>query len=203
MMISPARSAASSFDFSDPCHDCSVACCRAFRIYLTSFDLQRIVLTLGVAAADICLPVQCAGENLDHRHLSFSLGEEERFLLALRRNRRGCLFLMKIGATQRCGIHQVRPLVCRSYPLIASGRHLMMARQALCPSPWVLSSAHRKDFQNLQKQRERESFLFQAVLERWHDEGLPALRASGIPVHAFQARFHVFLDFVLQLEIER
>ncbi len=190
------------FDVSSPCQGCLVSCCQAFRIYVTPFDLSRISQRLAIAASEFCLPVQCAGDNHDHRHLSFSLGEEERFLIGLRRRRAGCLFLMALGSQRRCGIHDVRPLVCRSYPLDQYRRKPVMARQALCPKPWVLNDQQTTSFLLLHEQREREAFLFQALLDRWHDEGLVALQHAHLPVRAFQKRFQFFLDFILR-ELDR
>ena len=181
---------------SDPCFSCTVSCCRAFRIYMTPTDLHRISRGLGVPASDFCLPVQCSGETRDHAHLAFSLGEEERFLLALHRRASGCVFLMKVGDHRRCGIHGVRPLVCRSYPLAWNRGRTCMAQQALCPQPWPTSSAVEAEWAALHQQREQESFQYQALLDTWHEEGLPALRATGLPTRAFRARFGFFLDFL-------
>ncbi|HNV70675.1 MAG TPA: YkgJ family cysteine cluster protein, partial [Candidatus Ozemobacteraceae bacterium] len=163
MTSSSSNQAAATFNVSHPCLDCAVSCCQAFRIYVTAFDLSRISQRLGVAPSEFCLPVQCAGDNLDHRHLAFSLGAEEHFLLGLRRRRQGCLFLMRIGHQRRCGIHDVRPLVCRSYPLAPYRQKPVMARQALCPRPWVLNDAQTQAFLRLQEQREREGCLYQAL----------------------------------------
>ncbi len=90
-------------------------CCKDVICLPTPFDVVRIV--------------KATGEN-PHRFLEFVTADEieevdkndptwleaggERYLMALRRGKKGCHFLDK--RTKRCTIYEHRPILCRLYP---------------------------------------------------------------------------------------
>ncbi|MFZ2958834.1 MAG: YkgJ family cysteine cluster protein [Candidatus Ozemobacteraceae bacterium] len=180
-----------------PCAACVANCCGAFRIFLSPFDLYRLSDTLCVPAVKLCLPVQLCAENADHLPWSFSLGEEERFLLSLRRRSNHCLFQMNVGGMRRCGVHAIRPLVCRGYPFHWDGRRLNRVRQFLCPAEWVLTSNERAEWMDLLSRRmSQELFQYEAFLETWHEVELSRLNSEGMAPRAFRDRFSRFLTFL-------
>ncbi|MBF0502602.1 MAG: YkgJ family cysteine cluster protein [Candidatus Riflebacteria bacterium] len=179
-----------------PCTECTANCCGEFRIFITPFDLLRLSKALNVPAGKICLPVQLCLENADHRPSSFSLGEEERFLLALRRRSDRCLFQMNVGGMRRCGVHAFRPLVCRSYPFIFDGRRLRTVRQFVCPTEWTLTPEERVESISIGKRMSAENMQYEALLETWHEVELPRINREGIASRAFRERFHRYLIFL-------
>jgi len=179
-----------------PCFDCTEVCCAEFRIYLFPSDLFRLSCLLGLAPEKICLPVQIGSENADHLPWSFSLGEEERFLLGLRRKRGRCLFHLSLSGSGRCGVHPNRPLACRAYPFMARKHQLSLMRQALCPGRWSLSEQERGAQLALGRRLVRESVQFEGFLETWHEECLPSIQAEESLCRNFRERFHRFLKFL-------
>jgi len=179
-----------------PCAACATLCCGAFRIFLSPFDLVRLSRALELPPECICLPVQLCAENADHAPWSFSLGEEERFLIGLRRKSGHCLFLMNLSGNRRCGVHALRPLVCRSYPWRVEHRRLHRVRQWLCPTDWPLTAEERHQWCRLGPHLEREALLYQAFLETWQEDVLPKLGAEGLARLDLRGRFRRFVEFL-------
>ncbi len=111
---------------------------------------------------------------------AFSLGGRGRYLLRLRRRGRACAFL-RPSPGGRCGIHPVRPDVCRCYPFQGRGGELVPVRQMLCPRPWPLDDTAAAAFQAAWAAKVRHFFQHQAFLESWHEDELPRRRGASLP----------------------
>ena len=181
-----------------PCIRCHTVCCGAYRVYLFPDDLRRLRDHLHVAPETIIMPVPLTAENAEQAAWSFSLGEEERFLMGLRRRTGRCLFLLNLGGTRRCGVHAWRPLSCRLYPFTADVKRVRRLERALCPTPWPLDALTRHEVQIMSRRASREAMQYEALLETWHETELPQLNADGVGRLAFRARFRRFLAFLDQ-----
>lgn len=181
-----------------PCVTCHTVCCGAYRVYLMPPDLLRLRERLHVPVESLVMPVPLTDENAEQAAWSFSLGEEERFLLGLRRRAGRCLFLLNLGGARRCGVHAGRPLTCRLYPFTADVRRLRRLARALCPTPWPVDDATRHEVQVMSRRASREALQYEALLDTWHAVALPQLNADGVGRLAFRARFRRFLAFLDQ-----
>ena len=98
---------------SEPCDGCHGDCCLAYDVPLSGRDLARLCDGLGAAWTDVARlePVTgFSGYRLDR--------SGARFAFYLRRAAEGaCAFLVGEGGHRRCGVHALRPDVCRIYPL--------------------------------------------------------------------------------------
>jgi Fe-S-cluster containining protein len=201
-----------------PCRSCRNACCGVFRVFVTPFDLVRIMDGLEVPWQSVCRPVQVDRRTAADGAQAFSLGEEELFLLALHRRATGCRFLLRFDGLQRCGIHSLRPMTCRCFPFEQRGKvaarigrspamtgqggisrapRLTKVAHAFCPPTWLPDGEVGRRLEIDLARRSQEAMLTAALLESWHEDGLPAMIAAGIPVEAFGERLECFLAFVL------
>ena len=114
------------------------ACCHAYYVPLSGYDMWRISRRLGIEPAEfvVAFPKEpgadfgfqlCQGgdtyELVLDKQGPFQLGQP-------------CVFLDKQpDGVSRCGIYAERPAVCRSYPMKATPAHVIAFRPgALCPS---------------------------------------------------------------------
>jgi Fe-S-cluster containining protein len=201
-----------------PCRWCRGACCGAFRVFLTPFDLARIMDGLQIPWSSVVRLVQVDRRTIGSRALAFSLGEEEFFLMALHRRASGCRFLLRFDGLQRCGIHAFRPLACRCFPFEqrrqgavrrrmtpaaaaqnnnSRSRKLTKVPHAPCPPGWLPEGDAFRRLESDVARRAQETLLTEAILESWHEDGLQTMIAAGIPVEAFAERLECFLAFAL------
>ncbi len=96
------------------CHSC-IHCCTDVVCLPTPWDVVRIVRETGAAPhkfLEFIRPDEISEvEEDDPTWLEVN---EDRFLMALRRGKKGCHFLNK--KTKKCKIYESRPLLCRLYP---------------------------------------------------------------------------------------
>lgn len=165
-----------------PCETCAISCCSEFTVYVNSADLFRLCRGLQICPQDAVRLVPLGKDNADYREYAFSLGGPLTNLLALRRKRSHgvlkklpCVFLMRLASTSRCGIHASRPDVCRCYPFSFERQFIRQIPQSLCQEPWALDAGGTRQFRDQYREMKRHFFRYQALLDTWHAEILPAL----------------------------
>jgi len=159
-----------------PCRDCTQSCCSEFTVFITPFDLRRIAGPLELPPERLATPIQFTSRNADYRPYSFSLGGRRRYLLTLRRQRGKCHFLLRFGKYGRCGIHALRPQMCRCYPYSAEDRAIKEIVQSRCPPGKHLSPEDRQEIRTAFAAMTGEFILYREFLDSWHDRHLPELR---------------------------
>lgn len=96
------------------CHHCG-HCCTEVVCLPTPWDVVRIVKNTGKDPLDFLeflTPEEI--EDVDETDPTWLYCGDERFLMALRRDHKGCFFLDK--QTRYCTIYESRPILCRLYP---------------------------------------------------------------------------------------
>ena len=96
------------------CHHCG-HCCTEVICLPTPWDVIRIVRMEGVHPEDFLeflLPDEITG--VDDDDATWLEVGDKRYLMALRRDHKGCYFLDK--KTRYCSIYEARPILCRLYP---------------------------------------------------------------------------------------
>lgn len=96
------------------CHSC-VHCCTEVVCLPTPWDVERIVRETGEKPKDFLeflTPEEI--EGVDDDDPTWLEVDDEKYMMALKRGKRGCYFLNK--KTRLCGIYESRPLLCRLYP---------------------------------------------------------------------------------------
>ena len=156
-----------------PCRDCNQGCCAEFTVFVTPFDLRRIAGALDLPSDRFVTPLPCTRQHAGYRPYAFSLGGRRRFLLTLRRRRVGCLFLLRFGKLGRCGIHSLRPRMCRCYPYSAEDGEIREIAQSRCPPGKELSPADRREIREAFAAMTGEFLLYREFLDLWHTRELP------------------------------
>lgn len=119
-----------------PCHDCQAPCCRRVDVALSSYDLYRLVRTVGVPWQLIAEVRPAAGGPI-----ALDSAGVERFALRLRaRTDESCALLVRLPSGHgRCGAYGARPSTCRVYPYhvelyrLSPDYDVLVGRGALCP----------------------------------------------------------------------
>lgn len=96
------------------CHHCG-HCCTEVICLPTPWDVSRIIRETGAnpyAFLEFVTPDDIS-EVEDDDPTWLEVGQS-RFIMALRRGRKGCFFLDK--RTRHCAIYEARPILCRLYP---------------------------------------------------------------------------------------
>jgi Fe-S-cluster containining protein len=96
------------------CHHCS-HCCTDVVCLPTPWDVIRIVKHTKqhpLEFLDFLTPEEI--EDVDHDDPTWLRANGEKYVMALKRGRRGCFFLNK--KTKHCTIYEARPILCRLYP---------------------------------------------------------------------------------------
>lgn len=180
----------------NPCQRCQTRCCEEFTVLITPDDVRRLCRNLAAPPEAIVRRIPFQSEFSAYSDYTFSLGGTRRWLLALRRRGRGCLFAIPLGsAGQRCGVHPFRPAVCRCYPLELTGRTLTMVQEALCPEPWHPSPEEARSFRAALKDFNDHYRTYASILNHWHSRELPRLADSGRAGHG--PTFTAFLEVLL------
>ncbi|MFH1811054.1 MAG: YkgJ family cysteine cluster protein [Pseudomonadota bacterium] len=131
-----------------PCSQCDSRCCQE-KVCVNIVDLARMVLYLGVAPEELVV--------LDPEHQSTltipALIQGTAHHMLLRRvpteglPMPACHMVAYPGGHRRCGIHSVRPGVCRAYPFsfyTDRGRFFYVGLPVLCPISWALTDEARR-----------------------------------------------------------
>ena len=96
------------------CHNTG-HCCKDVICLPTPFDVLRIVKATGENPYDFLeFVTEEEIEEVEDDDPTWLEAGGERYMMALRRGKRGCYFLDK--KTNRCTIYEHRPILCRLYP---------------------------------------------------------------------------------------
>jgi Fe-S-cluster containining protein len=168
-----------SVEKSEPCQGCAADCCRKFQVVILGWDVYRVARDLQLPPESF-VELQGAAEPDAAHQLVLDVEERERryHRMALRKRDGGCVFLLSLGSVGRCGIYSSRPDACRSYPAIADGDLVTLARREYCPpGSWedIDAENYRLRYQRGQKQRT----IFDVVGDGWNERILRRRERRG------------------------
>ena len=157
-----------------PCAACDSRCCSE-KVCINIVDLARLVLLLGVAPEDVIdfapdhkstLTIAPIIEGLSQHMLLKQIKVPEL-------DEPVCHMIARPGGHLRCGVHGVRPGICRAYPFqfyTDKGEFYYVGLPYLCPSSWALSNKARKSIeQQIVTWRNENDFAERAV-KKWNRE---------------------------------
>lgn len=159
-----------------PCGACNAACCRTASVELTTVEALRLafgaLLSLDAVVQRMSVP---AGEARTPRLASRPIPlVDGAVVLRLRHSvLGGCTFITHVLDQSRCGVHALRPGVCRFYPFHfqAGGQNYQVGNGSLCPTQWVrtdaLETALARDVRQWRKDLRMEARL----LKQWKAAG--------------------------------
>jgi len=158
-----------------PCTLCDSRCCCA-RICINVVDLARLVLILRVAPEDLLildaehetpltLPATVAGRPV---HMILRRIPTEGLELP------ACHMLARPGGALRCGVHGLRPGICRAYPFQfktdRSDEVFSVGPATLCPRQWAVGPAVRRAVEQEILTWRRENDAAERIVGRWNAE---------------------------------
>ncbi|MBN2359012.1 MAG: YkgJ family cysteine cluster protein [Deltaproteobacteria bacterium] len=156
----------------DVCAGCEVDCCSSHTVPLTVVDAHRLrrALTLPWSEFVELVPYRAESPTWPVRL------NQGRAQLALRRRRRSCVFLLRLGEHRRCGIHGLRPMACRLFPFIADRGAQQRAPAGMlaqrpprdCPWRWPIAGETSAGLFALIEEDRRARELDQEVLRIWY-----------------------------------
>ncbi|MFZ1077612.1 MAG: YkgJ family cysteine cluster protein [Nitrosotalea sp.] len=143
-----------------PCISCHTNCCKEYTIFVNAHDVYRISVGLGLDPENF-LEIYGAKED------AWGIQIEEGLVdLALKQKDDTCTFLIKFEDNFRCGIHDLKPGVCKSYPFQLKDGKLIQMDDKLCPVDWDVA----KEFEtmmttHLKKDENEWKFYYDLILE--------------------------------------
>ena len=131
-----------------PCADCDSRCCME-KVCINIVDLARLVILLGVK------PEELITFNPKHQSsltIAPIVGGQTAHMLLRQMQvpelpNPVCHMVARPGGQLRCGVHSVRPGVCRAYPFrfyTDRDEFYSVGLPFLCPSDWALPTKQRK-----------------------------------------------------------
>ena len=175
-------------------------CCSYYTVYPTGFDIWRISHELQVAPWTFtrAVPAEAAPD-------AFALDDsEKRFRLALQKvtkKSRGlapCVFLLRLNdGTARCGLGEMRPDPCQSFPALMMDGRVYVRNDGGCRCrTWSLSEVdvHRESQLLAREQKAQETYC--RVIANWNEFAVRYPSDSALDYRDF-CRF--LLDIYTQL----
>ncbi|MBN2361289.1 MAG: YkgJ family cysteine cluster protein, partial [Deltaproteobacteria bacterium] len=155
-----------------PCSLCNSVCC-CEKVCINIVDLARLVIALGVRADQV---VTLTTEHKSTITIPALIGGQRTHML-LRQEpveglaRPACHMLARPGGQLRCGVHAVRPGVCRAYPFrffTDRGDFFYVGLPHLCPINWALAPSARRAIEREIVAWRRENDAAERMVRRWN-----------------------------------
>ncbi len=150
------------------------ACCYAPLVLPSGRDVWRIARALQAPPWSFLVYFQTPDPRRDAFILDHS-GQQFRLALGkgAARRRQGtapCIFLLRTrDGAHRCGLGDLRPLVCRAFPAEVVDGVLCLRRDSGCTCrTWALSDVYLAEERALVEARQAESEEYCAVVARWN-----------------------------------
>jgi Fe-S-cluster containining protein len=176
-------------------------CCYAAFVLPSGRDVWRISRTLQAPPSTFLVYFESPQPQPDAFILDAS-GLKFRLALSKQQSRRTksappCIFLMKTRqGHHRCGLGDLRPQVCRSFPSeIADGLVRIDPDTGCTCRKWSLSDVDIDEEKSRVEQRLRDYNEYCAVVQHWNQQAATEL-ADAPPGMGFD--FYDYLDFLLE-----
>ena len=155
-----------------PCSRCNSVCC-CEKVCINIVDLARLVIALGVRAEQV---VTLNSEHQSTITIPALIGGRRMHMLLRQEPFEGlaqpaCHMLARPGGQLRCGVHAVRPGVCRAYPFrffTDRGDFYYVGLPYLCPINWALAPAARHAIEREIVTWRRENDAAERMVRKWN-----------------------------------
>ncbi|MBI5494895.1 MAG: YkgJ family cysteine cluster protein [Deltaproteobacteria bacterium] len=167
----------------DPCLSCTGYCCRA-RVVINTCDLVRIAAPLGMHPSSFCDLAEAESRNGE----PVLIGDTPKHLLLRKAEDDHCVFLMNVDGHRRCGVHPLRPGICRIYPFsYERGQTRYELGWIMCPEKWVLSDDRRDGVLDDVESYEHDRVLDRRVVRAFNARPAEERTAQAFWEHALPA----------------
>lgn len=136
-------------------------CCTQFGVCITPFDIRRIAAATGMKAEEFVAVIDVPRERERHEPAVMISGRPSLLVLKWRKDRI-CMFY----EPGKCGIYDVRPMLCRTYPFVLTRHEIADIPGRVCPRKWA--PEHYAIYGAYLEQYRREVELYRAIAEAWN-----------------------------------
>lgn len=156
---------------------CTGACCHRYLVNLCGYDVWLVATQLRLRPEEFVVAFshadpQLGGFQLQRGGKSHGLAlDKRRWGSRGKASQRGpCIFLTRMtNGIERCGIHAIRPVACRVYPMSMRNDELTQRSDALCPAgSWVLSEQQKTEWHRWVNHGRMQFDIYAEVLSRWN-----------------------------------
>ena len=157
-----------------PCLDCTAYCCRA-RVIINVPDLVRLAGPLGIHPHSLCDLTEADSRNGE----PVLIGDTPKHMILRKAEDDHCQLLMTVDGNRRCGVHGIRPGICRIYPFsYQRGATKYELGHVMCPTEWLMTpqrqNAALDDVETYEQDRVVDRRIVRAFNERPADARTPA-----------------------------
>ncbi len=183
---------------------CKKKSCCSNIIVTTGRDMWRIARALDTPPWSfmVYFPSQAPSRDaflLDHSGQPYRLALAKQTPRRPRKTLPPCIFLLRTGdGTHRCGLGQLRPLVCRAYPSEVQGSMVYLRGTTTCTCrDWSLVDVDLDEERALVEARQADAREYWALLERWNAQVLASVPGTRFTFGEFAS---FLLDHYDQIE---
>lgn len=180
---------------------CTGACCHHYMVNLCGYDVWLVSTRLRLRPEEFAVPVLLkdpgnAGFRLEPSGRQYALAlDKRRWGSRGKVSERGpCIFLVRMtDGVERCGIHAIRPVACRVYPMAVRNADLAQRSDAMCPAgSWVLDERQKREWHRSLSLGRMQFDIYAEVLARWN---------ARVDAAASGTRFSIleFFDYLLNV----
>jgi len=147
-----------------PCSTCHGECCKA-RVIMNIPDLIRLAAPLQVHPSSLCDLTE-----VESRHGEpVNIGEAHKHIVLRKRDDNFCALLLDVDGHRRCGVHSLRPSICRIYPFgYERGQVSYSIGAYICPTPWIVSTDRRNQILDDVERYEQDRALDRRLVRRFN-----------------------------------
>lgn len=175
-----------------PCDLCIAGCCRSFNLVIDGFDAYRLARSLTLRILDFA-ELRWA-ETADDEHRIVLDGNAARhYRMVLIRvpdlhpeHPLRCVFLINVGDRARCGVYDLRPGMCRTYPSHVSEGLVATNGGKYCPpNAWRLETMNLPYFRLQHQFKAQQRAIYHRLIEHWNNRVSAARRRTSDDFFAY------------------
>ena len=155
-----------------PCATCTRGCCQQYLVTVTGYDAWVIANGMHLAFEQFLVAVPqkepgARGFYLDRSGRTFDIALDKQMTES---DDKPCVFWLALpGGIGRCGIYQLRPFVCQTYPAYLPGGEVRRRGDVLCPEDaWRDGVLDRPFWRERLLRMQVEFDIYNLVVSRWN-----------------------------------
>src|SRR5215213_7675193 len=187
--------------FMNPCASCTLGCCHRYDVNISGYDAWVIANGLQLPPEQF-LSVIVEPTRTESSILLDRSGISHQLVLAKRptlQENQPCVFLIELpNGSGRCGIYNLRPQICRTYPAYLRSGVVGRRGDVLCPDDaWRDGILDDPIWYEQLISQFVESDIYELVLARWNFYVLQTPQPEAISLAGF---YSYLLEFYARLE---
>jgi Fe-S-cluster containining protein len=130
-------------------------------------DLVRLVAPLGMEPSSMCDLTETDSRNGE----PVLIGDTKKHMVLRHRDSDFCQLLLEIDGQQKCGVHAIRPQICRIYPFsYQRGSMRYEMGHIVCPTEWVVSDEMTQNVLDAIETHEQDRATDRRIVRQWNEE---------------------------------